>query len=187
MTTFLIIGLAGLVLLAVSLLLGDLFGGAFDALAGDVFSSAVVGGFVAALGFGGALAEAAGASLLLSMSIGVVAGVGFGWFAAWLTRLVRDGGSDATPQAQDALGRDARVLTDIPAGGFGVVRVVLGGHTVRYNARADEPIAAGSDVSVTGVLSPTAVTVAPLWSDLDLPSTQDLDLPPELDPPPPKV
>lgn len=169
MTTFLVIGLAGLVLLGISLLLGDLFDGVLDALAGDVFSSAVIGGFVAALGFGAAIAQSAGAPLLLAIPVGVVAGLAFGWFAAWLTRLVRGGGSDDVPAAEDVVGHDAEVLTDIPADGFGVVRVQLGGHVLRYNARADSPVAVGTPVHVTHVLSPTAVSVAPVWGDLELP------------------
>lgn len=161
-----VIGLVGILLLGISLLVGDLFDGAFDALAGDAFSSAVIGGFVAALGFGGAVARAAGAPLLLAIPVGVVAGVAFGWFAAWLTRLVRDGGSDGTPAAEDALGREGTVLTGIPADGFGTVRVLLGGHVVRLNARAERPIEAGTDIHVTAILSPTAVSVAPVWDDL---------------------
>ena len=169
MTTFLVIGVAGLALLAVSLLLGDLFDGVLDALGGDVFSSAVIGGFVAALGFGAATAQAAGAPLLLALPIGVVAGVASGWFAAWLTRLVRGGGSDDVPAADDVVGRDATVLTDIPTGGFGVVRVQVGGHVLRYNARAERAVVVGTPVSVTAVLSPTAVAVAPVYPDLALP------------------
>ncbi|MCW2794013.1 MAG: hypothetical protein JWO76_3111 [Nocardioides sp.] len=173
MTTFLVIGIAGLALLAVSLLFGDLFdgmlGGLGDALSSDWFSSAVAAGFVSAFGFGGALAQEAGAPALVAVPVGVVAGVAFGWFASWLTRLLRGGGSDDTPSTDDTLGRDATVVTGIPADGFGVVRVQLGGHVLRLNARADRPIEAGTDVHVTGVLSPTAVTVAPVWNDLELP------------------
>lgn len=169
MTTFLVIGLAGLVLLGISLVLGDLLDGVLDALAGDVFSSAVIGGFVAALGFGAAIAQSAGAPLLVAIPIGVVAGVAFGWFAAWLTRLVRGGASDDLPAAEDVVGRNADVITDIPADGFGVIRVQLGGHVLRYNARADAPVPVGTAVHVTRVLSPTAVSVAPVWADLELP------------------
>ncbi len=169
MTTFLVIGLIGLVLLGISLVLGDLFDGIFDALAGDVFSSAVVAGFVAAFGFGGGIAQAAGGPLLIAVPVGIVAGVGFGWFAAWLTRLLRDGGSDGTPATGDALGRDGTVTSDIPGDGFGTVRVLLGGHVVRLNARADRPVAAGTEVHVTSILSPTAVTVAPVWHELEPP------------------
>ena len=53
-TMFLVIGLIGLVLLGLSLVLGDVLDGAFDFLAGDAFSSAVLGAFISATGFGGA-------------------------------------------------------------------------------------------------------------------------------------
>lgn len=166
MTTFLLVGAAGLVLLAVSLVLGDLFDGFLDALAGDAFSSAVVGGFVSAFGFGAALAQAVGAPLAVSLPVGAVAGVAFGWLAAWLTRLLRDGGSDGTLAADDTLGREGRVVSQIPADGYGTVQVLVGGHVVRLNARADDTLAAGTPVHVTSVLSPTAVTVAPVWGEL---------------------
>ncbi|MBB6628042.1 hypothetical protein H5V45_12005 [Nocardioides sp. KIGAM211] len=172
MTTFLVIGIAGLVLLGLSLLVGDLVGSALDglgdALTADWFSSAVVAGFVAAFGFGGALAQAAGAPTVIAVPVGVVAGAGFGWFASWLTRLVRDGSSDATPTTDDTIGHDATVITDIPGDGFGVVRLQIGGHTLRLNARAERALVTGTQVHVTGVLSPTAVTVAPVWNDLEL-------------------
>ena len=166
MTAFLVCGVVGLVVLLVSLLLGDLLDGALDALAGDAFSTAVLGGFVSAFGFGGAVAESLGAPLLVSLPVAVVAGVGVGWLAAWLTRLVRDGGSDGTPEADDLLGREGQVVSAVPADGYGTVRVLVGGHVVRLNARADAPLQAGTAVHVTSVLSPTAVTVAPVWGEL---------------------
>ena len=169
MTTFLLIGLAGLLLLGVSVVLGDLFDGLLDALAGDVFSSAVLGGFVSAFGFGAAVVDAAGGPLALSLPVGVVAGVVVAWFAAWLTRLIRDGGSDGTPAADDALGREGTVVTDIPVDGYGTVRLQVGGHVVRLNARAERPLAPGTEVHVTAILSSTAVAVAPVWDDLPPP------------------
>lgn len=166
MTTFLVIGLIGLVLLALSLVLGDVFDGALDALAGDVFSSAVLGAFVAATGFGGAAAQGFGAPTALALPIGLAAGVVFGAFAFWLTRLIRDGSSDATLTTDDAIGREGRVVTAIPADGFGVVNILVGGHTMRLNAKADQPIEPGTQVHVTSVLSPSAVTVAPVWDEI---------------------
>lgn len=166
MTTYLVIGLVGLVLLTVSLVAGDLLDGAFDALAADWFSSAVIGGFVSAFGFGGALAVGLGAASLVAVPVGVAAGVVFGWFASWLTRAVRGGGTDEPVQAADTVGHDATIVTDIPAGGFGVVRVQVNGHTLRLNARAESELEAGTPAHVTGVLSPTAVTVAPTWTEL---------------------
>lgn len=166
MTTFLVIGLVGLAVLTLSLVLGDVFDGALDALAGDVFSSAVLGAFIAATGFGGAAAQGFGAPTVLALPIGLVAGVVFGGFAVWLTRLIRDGGSDATLTTDDAIGREGRVVTAIPAEGFGVVDILVGGHTMRLNAKADQPIEPGTPVHVTSVLSPSAVTVAPVWDEL---------------------
>ena len=166
MTVFLVLGVVGLVLLALSLLLGDLFGGALDALSGDVFSSAAIGGFASAFGFGAALSEGLGATLWVAVGVGVAVGLGFGWFASWLTRLVRGGGSDATVTTDDAVGRDAKVLTGIPEGGFGVVRVQVGGHSLQVNALAERVIVVGTEVYVTAVLSPTAVAVAPVRDEL---------------------
>lgn len=163
-TTFLVIGVVGLLLLLVSLLAGDILDGAFDVLEADWFSSAVVGGFVSAFGFGGALAAELGAPSVLAVPVGVVAGLIFAWFASWLTRVVRGGGSGESVRAADIVGYDATVLTDIPVGGFGVVRVRVGEHVLQYNARAEEDLAAGSPAHVIGVVSPTAVIVAPTWT-----------------------
>jgi membrane protein implicated in regulation of membrane protease activity len=164
--TYLVIGVVGLVVLGVSLLAGDFLDGTVDAIAGDWFSSAVAGGFVSAFGFGAASAVAVGAPAVLALPVGVGAGVLFGWFATWLTRVVRNGGSDDAVQPSDAVGHSATVLTGIPDGGFGVVRVRIGGHVLQLNARADDEVPAGAEVYVTGVLSPTAVTVAPTWNAL---------------------
>ena len=166
MTLFLVLGVVGLALLAVSLVVGDLFDGVFDALPGDVFSSAVIGGFVSAFGFGTALSQGLGAPPGLAVPLGVAVGLLFGWFASWLTRLVRGGGSDATVTTADTVGRDAKVVTGIPEGGFGVVRVQVGGHSLQLNARAERPVEVGTEVYVTGVLSPTAVAVAPVRDEL---------------------
>ncbi|MBM9459886.1 hypothetical protein JK386_08205 [Nocardioides sp. zg-536] len=163
MTVFLVVGIVGIVVLALSLVVGDLFDGAFDALEGDWISTAVIGGFVSAFGFGGAAADGAGLPLPLALGVGAGSGLVVGWFAWWLTRLVKDSPSDATPSITDSVGRSARVVTDIPADGYGVVRVVVGGHTMQVNASALQPIPAGATVDVTGVLSPTAVSVTQVW------------------------
>ncbi len=165
-TTFLVIGLIGLALLTLSLVLGDVLDGALDALAGDVFSSAVLGAFIAATGFAGAAVQGFGAPTVVALPVGLGVGVAFGAFAFWLTRLIRDGSSDATLTTDDAIGREGRVVTAIPADGFGVVNILIGGHTVRFNAKAEQPIEPGTQVHVTGVLSPSAVTVAPVWDEL---------------------
>ncbi|WP_183094670.1 hypothetical protein [Nocardioides stalactiti] len=168
MTTFLVLGFVGLGLVLLSLVVGDhleaAFGGALNALEGDVFSTAVIGGFVSAFGFGGAAADGAGLPTLPAVAIGSASGVVVGWFAWWLTRLVKDGPSDGTVSIGDTVGQVAKVLTPIPGGdSYGVVRVTVGGHVLQCNAIAVLPVEAGTEVSITGVLSPTAVTVAPVW------------------------
>ena len=166
MTVFVVIGVVGLLVLGASLLLGDVLGGVGDVVPSDLFSTEVIGAFVAALGFGGAIADAAGAPASVSWFAGAAAGVVFAWFAGWLTRLVRGGGSGETLSTDDAVGHSGRVVSAIPEDGFGSVTIVVGGHTLRFNARADVPIGPGTEVHVTGVLSPTAVTVAPVWNEL---------------------
>jgi len=168
-TTFLIIGVVGLGLLLVSLVIGDLLDGFLDgALDADWFSTAAIGGFVSAFGFGGALAVGP-LGTIPAIGIGALGGALFAWFTLWLTRLLKEDHTDAAPSGEAAVGLDAAVITTIPADGFGVVRVALGGHTVTYNAKApdtDEAITPGTAVHVTGVLSPTAVTVAPTWREI---------------------
>ena len=167
MTTYLVLGVVGLVLISVSLLVGDLLDGVLDGLGADWFSTEVVGGFVSALGFGGAIAVQAGAPGPLSLLVGLVVGTAFGAAAAWLTRLVRGGATDGAPRTSDVVGHEGVVISAIPgSGSYGTVQVRLGGHTLRFNAAADLELEAGARVHVTQVLSPTAVSVSPVWSAL---------------------
>ena len=168
MTVFLVLGFVGLALVVLSLVVGDhleaAFGGALNALEGDVFSTAVIGGVVSAFGFGAAAADGGGLPTLPALLIGSVSGIVVGWFAWWLTKLVKDGPSDGTVSIGDTVGQVGKVLTAIPGGqSYGVVRVSVGGHVLQCNASALLAIEAGAEVSITGVLSPTAVTVAPVW------------------------
>lgn len=168
MTAFLVLGFVGLALVLVSLVVGDhleaALGGALNGLEGDVFSTAVLGGFVSAFGFGGAASAGAGLPTLASVAIGGASGFVVGWFAWWLTKLVKDGPEDGTVSINDTVGQLGRVLTAIPGGdSYGVVRVSVGGHVLQCNASALLAIESGAEVTITGVRSPTAVTVAPVW------------------------
>ena len=58
------------------------------------------------------------------------------------------------------------MITGIPADGFGTVRLMIGGHSVQLNAKAEAPVEPGAEVHVTQILSPTAVLVAPVWNQL---------------------
>ena len=54
------------------------------------------------------------------------------------------------------------VVSAIPEDEFGVVSISVGGHLTRLNARSSLAVPAGTQVSVTSVISPTAVQVEPL-------------------------
>jgi membrane protein implicated in regulation of membrane protease activity len=156
---FVVIGVVGVAVLAANLLLGDLVPGVGDAVPSDLLSTEAIGAFVAALGFGGAVAHSTGAPEPLPWGVGIALGVVLAWAAGRLTRVVHGGSSGATTSTVDTVGCHGRVVSAIPVGGRGVVSVVVGGRAVRLDAVADGPLPAGAAVRVTGVLSPTAVTV----------------------------
>lgn len=158
MTVYLVVGIVGLALLVISLVAGEIF----DGFGGDWFSGAAVAGFLSAFGFCAALAESLDAPAPVTIGAGVVVGLGVGGFAAWLTRLLKHSTTDDTPRTADVLGYDGVVVSSIPAAGFGVVSISVGGHLTRLNARSAEPLEPGAAVTVVGVLSPTAVSVARL-------------------------
>ncbi|CAM3585454.1 hypothetical protein [Nocardioides zeicaulis] len=163
MTAFLVIGALGVVLLVVALVLGDVLDGALEGLSSGFFSTEALAGFLGALGFGGALALSATGSTSLAVVIGLVLGVGLGWLAARASAFLHGDGETDTVRTSDVLEKMGSVVSAIPEGGFGVVQLSVGGHLTRLNARSSVAVPAGTRVSVTRVLSPTAVEVEPLF------------------------
>jgi membrane protein implicated in regulation of membrane protease activity len=160
---FLIIGGLGVAILALGLIGGELagfFGAEFD---GAVPTEAVAG-FLGVFGFGAAAASALlGAqdpgALALSAGAGLAAAVPAAFLIARLSRAARDMATDDTPQRADLLGTSGVVVTPIPAAGYGEVRVSVGGHRFKLNARADGPMPVGSHVLVVEAPSDTSVVV----------------------------
>lgn len=161
MTIYLILGFAGLAFLLVSLLAGEFLDGVLH-VGGDWFSSAAAAAFVSAFGFCASLAQSADLGTPATLGLGVAAGALVATLTAWLTRLLKNGATDQTPRTTDIVGYDGVVVSTIPEAGFGVVSISVGGHLTRLNARAVETIESGAAVTVVGVLSPTAVSVARL-------------------------
>ncbi len=163
MTTFLIIGAAGIVLVLFTLVVGDLLDGVLglDSLDSDLFSVSSIAAFVGAFGFGGALALA----FVDSMALAVVAGLAVGSAAAWgavrLTRALKSGENSAALRTDAMLGHPGRVVTAIPADGYGEISLTVAGHVRKLAARAERPVEAGAEVWVSAILSPTAVEVTP--------------------------
>ncbi|MBD3554393.1 MULTISPECIES: hypothetical protein [Streptomyces] len=167
MTFFLGLGIAGIVLLALSLIfdgvLEGLFGGVLDGLFDGLLSLPVIAGFVSMLGFGGAVVlGTTGAGTVAATAVGVAAGL----VAAWLTwklsqALMRDQ-THTTPRGSDLVGTSGSVVTAIPAEGYGEVMLRLGGQPVKYAAKSAVPVARGTEIWVEEALSTTSVAVRPV-------------------------
>ncbi|MFD4235577.1 hypothetical protein [Streptomyces sp. NPDC058542] len=167
MTIFLGLGIAGIVLLALSLIFGGILEGLFDGVLDGLFdgllSLPVIAGFISMLGFGGAIVlGSTGAGTFVATVIGVTAGL----VAAWLTwklsqALMRDQ-TDATPRGSDLIGTSGSVVTAIPAEGYGEVLLRLGGQPVKYSAKSAAPVARGTEIWVEEALSTTSVSVRPV-------------------------
>jgi membrane protein implicated in regulation of membrane protease activity len=168
-TTFIVIGALGLVVLVASLLLGEVLDGVFDSLegafdvdAGGVLSGPVLGAFLAAFGFGGALTMSAlGVGVLAGVGGGLAGGLVVGALATLIVRSVMRMPTDATPRSADLVGATATVITPIPAGGLGEITLTHLGQYTKLGARCHQPVAAGTAVVVTAVTSSTSVVVRP--------------------------
>jgi membrane protein implicated in regulation of membrane protease activity len=162
-TAFLVIGGLGLVVLAVSLVVGDIahFG---HPDADGPFSLPAVAGFVGAFGFVGAIAgylTTAGTPIRVAVAAGagLLAAIPTAWLAIRLSRAAMNMRTDATPTQADLVGTLGVVVTPIPEQGYGEVRVMLAGAPVKVNAKADRPLPLGARVFVIEAPSSTSVFV----------------------------
>jgi membrane protein implicated in regulation of membrane protease activity len=179
-TTFLGIGCMSLLLLVLSLIGGHLHLGhlhlghlhvghlhlGHTGHGGDgglQLSLPVIAGFIGAFGFGGAIAAELipGHSALLAGGIGLMAAVPTAWAAGRLVDAAVNMPTDATLTSGDIVGTTGVVITPVPAGGYGEVRLTVGGQPMKFNARSAEPLAMGTHVFVIEVPSPTSVLVEP--------------------------
>ncbi|NLW98714.1 MAG: hypothetical protein GXY39_03315 [Actinomycetales bacterium] len=158
MTLFLVIGAVGIVLLLGTLVLGDFLDGALE-FGPDLISGPALAAFLGAFGFGGALALNAGASTGVAVAVGLVVGALIGLGAGYASAQLTKGGDEANVRTGSLVGRPATVVTAIPEGGFGTVSIVASGHITSLNARSSGPIAPGTPVVITGILSATSVAV----------------------------
>lgn len=171
MGIFLTIGVIGILLVLAALLLGDIIEGLIDvdAFGGDLFSLASIAAFIGAFGFGGYISLAIADVTWIAIVAGVVAGVVAAWGATSLTRWLKRSENNSTFRSDSLVGAAGRVITDIPEGGYGEVRIIGHGGRKR-SARSAQAIPAGTEVWVSGILSPTAVEVT---------ASHELPAPPE--------
>lgn len=166
MTWFLVIGVAGLAVLALSLafdgLLEGLFGGVsvIDGLLDGLLSLPVLAGAVSMLGFAGAITlGTTGLGVGPAAGVGAVAGLAAGWVTWRFSRALMRDQTTATPRGEDLVGTAGSVVTAIPAEGFGEVLLRLAGQPVKYAARSTVPVPRGAEVWVESALSSTSVQV----------------------------
>lgn len=167
MTTFVVIGAVGLLLLVTSLVLGDLIDGFVDGFGPDWLSGTALAAFLAALGFGGALALQLGLGQAGAIGVGLGAGAGAGVLAGLLTRSLGREDDRVTPRSDALVGASATVVSDVPEDGYGTVSLVVAGHPTRLNARSSTAVRTGTQVRVSAVLSSTSVQVEPLTASGD--------------------
>ncbi len=164
MAGFVVVGVVGLGVIVIALVFGDVLDGMLPDISlgdsGGLLSTEVVGSFLAAFGFGGALLDARGLPLAAATAGGAAAGVLVGGAAFAVARSLMRMPTDPTPRTVDLVGRLGTVVTRIPASGLGEVTVVHAGQRVKLSARADAPLASGTNVVVVDVTSPTSVVVA---------------------------
>ncbi|MDQ1037608.1 hypothetical protein QFZ75_004024 [Streptomyces sp. V3I8] len=171
MTLFLGLGIAGIVLLLLTLVfdgvLEGLFGGAglLDGLFDGLLSLPVVAGFVSMLGFGGALVlGTTGLGAGPATAVGAGAGAGAGWLTWRLSRALMRDDPAAVPRGTDLVGSPGSVVTAIPADGYGEVLVRLAGQPLKLAAKSTEAVPRGAEIWVEESLSPTSVAVRPARS-----------------------
>jgi membrane protein implicated in regulation of membrane protease activity len=133
---------------------------------GAELSLPVIAGFLGAFGFGGAIVESllpnrGGTGLLVAVVVGLLAAVPTAWLAGRLVDAAMNMSTDATLTSNDLLGTVGVVITPVPAGGYGEVRLSVAGQQIKFNARADQPLALGTRVFVIEVPTPTSVLVEP--------------------------
>ena len=162
MTTFLIIGGIGVVLVLVTLVIGDLLDGVLhlDALDSDLFSISSLAAFIGAFGFGGAIGLGLSSLMPVAIAVGFVVGALAAWGAVTVTKKLKHDDS-ASFRSDSMIGHSGRVITAIPDDGYGEITINVAGHVRKITAKADQPVDTGTEVWVSAILSPTAVEVTP--------------------------
>ena len=161
---FAVIGSIGLFIVVGSLVLGDLLEGAFEALdidaGGGMFSTPVIGSFLAAFGFGAVLVRTSSeAGPGVAAAGGAAGGLVMAAIALWITKSLMHMTTDESVRTEDVVGKPAVVVSAIPAGGLGEVSLVHLGQRMKYSARADTAIPYGGDVVVVAVTSSSSLIV----------------------------
>lgn len=169
---FLVVGAIGLVLLVLSLVVGELDLGVGDLDGDGPFSLPAIAALVGGVGFGaaaavsllpGSLPEVVG--VLLALVAGLAVAVPLAWGAVRLSRALRDMPTQETLTGHHLIGTHGVVVSAVPTAGFGEVRLTVAGQHLKFSARSDVPLATGTPVYVVDTLSDTSVHVVSTAAD----------------------
>jgi membrane protein implicated in regulation of membrane protease activity len=164
---FLAIGVLGLVVLLLSLFVGELGElGMGDVDTDGPFSVPAIAALLGGIGFGGAAATSLlpedlpdAAAALLAVAVGLAVAVPLAWGAVRLSRALKDMPTQPTLTRHHLVGAQGVVVSTVPSGGYGEIRLTLAGQQLKFSARSDVPLPTGTPVYVTEALSETAVEV----------------------------
>jgi membrane protein implicated in regulation of membrane protease activity len=154
-TVFLAIAAVGFLFLLVSLFFGEIFEHFDGGLDHDVdhggpgfFSTRIISVFITAFGGFGAIATDQGLGPLPASGIGAASGFVLAAPVYFLARFLYDQQATSESRSQDIVGRVARVVVAIPAGGVGQVRCTIGEELIDKIARGRGPEAIAENTSV---------------------------------------
>jgi membrane protein implicated in regulation of membrane protease activity len=166
-TVFLAIAAVGFLFLLVSLVFGELFehfgDGHFDhdfSHGGpSFFSIRILSVFVTAFGGFGAVGIHYGLSTPASSGVGFLSGLFFASLIYTFARFLFGQQATTEVRSADLVGRMARVVVAIPAGGVGQVRCQVGEELIDQTAqtRDGSPLAENTIVTVEEVLGDTCI------------------------------
>ncbi|WP_315099229.1 hypothetical protein [uncultured Cellulomonas sp.] len=162
MLIFWLIAGAALLLLVLTVTVGDFLDGVIDAIdfTGGYLSSTAVLAFLATFGIvGGLVLATTDAGVLMASLGGVVAGAVVAAGAGVATRTLTHGPTAHQITSSDYVGQPATVTTSIPADGLGQVSLVVAGQSTALAARADGPVPTGAGVTIVSNLGPGVVKV----------------------------
>ncbi len=156
-TVFLALAAAGFTVLLISLVFGELFEHiGLDHDADDLshggpgfFSTRVMSVFVTTFGGAGALATYFKLSALPASLIGFLTGIFFATLIYLFARFLYGQQATSEIRGTELVGRQARVVVAIPAGGVGQVRCRVGEELVDKIARSSDGLAIPENTAVT--------------------------------------
>ncbi|HET6394213.1 MAG TPA: hypothetical protein VFG13_15405 [Blastococcus sp.] len=166
-SVFLVIGAVGVVVLLISLFVGELGElGLGDVDADGPFSVPAIAALLGGIGFGGAAAVSVlpadlpdAGTAVLAVGAGLVVAVPLAWAAVRLSRALKDMPTQETLTRHHLVGAQGVVVSAVPSTGYGEVRLALAGQHLKFAARSDLALPAGTPVYVVEALSDTAVEV----------------------------